>query len=108
MSPNQPSHCLRPTHALWCHLQLRLTVWCLPREPQMIYSICALALLNGVDAFSAGALPASVRAVVTRPSIVNMQVAEAEVASPVALAKVRCCSGQTHCQRYPRRALHTG
>merc|ERR1719478_907215 len=53
----------------------------------MIYSVCALALLNGASAFQAGSLPASVRAAVTRPSMVNMQVAEAEVASPVALAK---------------------
>ena len=55
----------------------------------MIYSVCALALLNGASAFQAGAMPASVRAAVARPSMATMQVAEAEVASPVALAKVR-------------------
>merc|ERR1719478_2100664 len=53
----------------------------------MIYSVCALALLNGASAFQAGAMPASVRAAVARPSMATMQVAEAEVASPVALAK---------------------
>merc|ERR1719478_1154471 len=53
----------------------------------MIYSVCALALLNGASAFQAGAMPASVRAAVARPSMASMQVAEAEVASPVALAK---------------------
>merc|ERR1719478_1169497 len=53
----------------------------------MIYSVCALALLNGASAFQAGSLPASVRAAVARPSMATMQVAEAEVASPVALAK---------------------
>ena len=54
----------------------------------MIYSVCALALLQGANAFQAGALPSSMRAAVTR-SAATMQVAEAEVASPVALAKVR-------------------
>merc|ERR1719478_1519923 len=53
----------------------------------MIYSVCALALLNGASAFQAGAMPASVRAAVARPSMASMQVAEAEVASPAALAK---------------------
>merc|ERR1719478_1973891 len=53
----------------------------------MIYSVCALALLNGASAFQAGAMPASVRAAVARPSMASMQVAEAEVAAPVALAK---------------------
>merc|ERR1719478_1099037 len=53
----------------------------------MIYSVCALAILNGASAFQAGAMPASVRAAVARPSMASMQVAEAEVASPVALAK---------------------
>merc|ERR1719478_95740 len=53
----------------------------------MIYSVCALALLNGASAFQAGAMPASVRAAVARPSMATMQVAEAEVAAPVALAK---------------------
>jgi len=52
----------------------------------MIYSICALALLQGANAFQAGALPSSVRAAVSAASV-TMQVAEAEVASPVALAK---------------------
>merc|ERR1719183_1290649 len=53
----------------------------------MIYSVCALALLNAADAFSVGAaLPSSMRASASR-SAATMQVAEAEVASPVALAK---------------------
>ena len=61
----------------------------------MIYSVCALALLNGASAFQAGAMPASVRAAVARPSMATMQVAEAEVASPVALAKVRAATTST-------------
>ena len=69
----------------------------------MIYSVCALALLNGVSAFQAGAMPASVRAAVARPSMATMQVAEAEVASPVALAKVR--SRERH-RMFELRAVH--
>merc|ERR1719149_181978 len=53
----------------------------------MIYSVCALALLNAADAFSVGAaLPSAGRSSV-KSSKVAMQVAEAEVASPAALAK---------------------
>jgi len=50
----------------------------------MLYKACFVAFLTGSDAFQAGVLPA--RAAV-RSSSVSMQVAEAEVASPVALAK---------------------
>ena len=65
---------------------------------KMIYSVCALALLNAADAFSVGAaLPSSVRASVAR-SEATMQVAEAEVASPVALAKVRAARSRGACR----------
>merc|ERR1719502_2233966 len=50
----------------------------------MLYKACFVAFLTGSDAFQAGVLPA--RAAV-RSSSVSMQVAEAEVASPAALAK---------------------
>jgi len=54
----------------------------------MLYTVAACALfLGGADAFQAGALPS--RSAVTRSASAIMQVAEAEVASPVALAKVR-------------------
>ena len=53
----------------------------------MIYTVGTLALLiGGADAFSAGSMGA--RSSVVSASSVRMQVAEAEVASPVALAKV--------------------
>merc|ERR1719478_1028834 len=50
----------------------------------MIYQVTTLALLWGADAFQAGAMRS---AQVTRSASASMQVAEAEVASPVALAK---------------------
>merc|ERR1719310_902846 len=50
----------------------------------MIYQVTTLALLWGADAFQAGAMRS---AQVTRSASAYMQVAEAEVASPVALAK---------------------
>merc|ERR1719478_1307666 len=50
----------------------------------MIYQVTTLALLWGADAFQAGAMRS---AQVTRSASAYMQVAEAEVASPVALAR---------------------
>jgi len=53
----------------------------------MIYAACTLALfLGGAEAFSAGMMM-PLRSVAAGPASVTMQVAEAEVASPVALAK---------------------
>ena len=65
----------------------------------MIYATAAMALLVGADAFQAGMMPA--RSSVARSASAAMQVAEAEVASPVALAKV--CS-----QAFFERALCGG
>merc|ERR1740138_293694 len=54
----------------------------------MLYKCTVLALLAGADAFQAGSLSShSVAASVTRAAKAAMQVAEAEVASPVALSK---------------------
>ena len=62
----------------------------------MIYKCVAFASLAlGADAFSAGALP-SRQSAVARSASAQMQVAEAEVASPVALAKVRRSQGASH------------
>ena len=56
----------------------------------MLYtSAVAFALVSAAEAFTAGALPVQSRTIVRAPA--KMQVAEAEVASPVALAKVRAC-----------------
>merc|ERR1719463_491693 len=53
----------------------------------MIYTAVAFACIIGAaDAFNVAAMPAR-RSAVTRSASVNMQTAEAEVASPVALAK---------------------
>merc|ERR1719258_675684 len=53
----------------------------------MIYKCLALsAFVLGTDAFQAGVMPAR-QSAVTRQASAYMQVAEAEVASPVALAK---------------------
>jgi len=52
----------------------------------MLYtSAVAFALVSAAEAFTAGALPVQSRTIVRAPA--KMQVAEAEVASPVALAK---------------------
>ena len=60
----------------------------------MLYtSAVAFALVSAAEAFTAGALPVQSRTIVRAPA--KMQVAEAEVASPVALAKVRACLSGT-------------
>jgi len=62
----------------------------------MLYkSAVVVALLGGADAFQAGPAAPRSRVSVSRKAV-SMQVAEAEVAAPVALAKVRaadvrCC-----------------
>ena len=75
-------------------------------QKNMLYKCTVLALLAATDAFQAGSLSShSVASSVTRAAKVAMQVAEAEVASPVALAKVRAspvCQGGTAAQ--PHRA----
>ena len=53
----------------------------------MLYKLSVAAFIVGADAFQAGAFSAPRSAV--RSSSAAMQVAEAEVASPVALARVR-------------------
>merc|ERR1719231_1830872 len=54
----------------------------------MLYTIAKVALIiSSADAFQAGSLPARHNSAVTRSASAAMQVAEAEVASPVALAK---------------------
>jgi hypothetical protein len=75
----------------------------------MLYKSAAavFVLASGADAFQAGALSGLTRAAVARPAV-SMQVAEAEVASPVALAKVRNApmrtrSGLHNLQRRPGR-----
>merc|ERR1719454_329063 len=50
----------------------------------MLYKISVAALIIGADAFNAGAAP---RASIVNRAAASMQVSEAEVASPVALAK---------------------
>ena len=60
----------------------------------MLYtSAVAFALIGAADAFTAGALPVHSRTAMRASA--KMQVAEAEVASPVALAKVRSCQMAT-------------
>jgi hypothetical protein len=67
---------------------LRVCVHPLPAA-EMIYSCIAFSvLISGAEAFSAGVLRPHA-ATGARSAMVNMQVAEAEVASPVSLAKVR-------------------
>ena len=64
----------------------------------MIYTTVAFAALIGAaDAFQAGMMSAPRSAV--RSSAATMQVAEAEVASPVALAKVRAPSAAATSRR---------
>ena len=55
----------------------------------MLYTVSTLALLYGANAFQMGYTPARATMVRGAASLATMQVAEAEVASPVALAKVR-------------------
>ena len=65
----------------------------------MLYTTAKIALcLAGADAFQAGMMM-PLRAVPAASAAVTMQVAEAEVASPVALAKVRANASPSHAQR---------
>ena len=69
----------------------------------MLYTTAKIALcLAGADAFQAGMMM-PLRAVPAASAAVTMQVAEAEVASPVALAKVRANASPSHAQE-PLRA----
>merc|ERR1719487_203652 len=53
----------------------------------MLYTACAFAVLHGVNALQAGSLSLPTRQTAPGRALATMQVAEAEVASPVALAK---------------------
>jgi len=68
---------------------------------KMLYKTCvAVAFLAGADAFQVGSLASRVNA----PKV-SMAMAEAVVASPVALAKVQALA---LCRRAPRAAVRRG